>query len=263
MRGRGPVTARSTAQAREIFSALPDRYDLLADVLSFGQNARWRHAMVDQALRDRPDTVVDVATGTAGVAIELARRSDARVVGVDISPQMLAVGSRRVEAAGLGERIALLLGRGEHLPFDDGTFNAMTVTYLLRYVPDPAAALRELARVVRPGGRVASLEFHVPPALGWRWAWRAYTRLVLPVAGGLLGGRSWARVGAFLGPNIDDHYRRFPLSWHRDAWLDAGLVDLEVRVMSLGGGLVMAARRDGTPSVGDVSTDDVTAGDVS
>lgn len=242
---RPPVTARSTAQARDIFTALPDRYDRLADVLSFGQNARWRRAMVDRALVDRPREVVDIASGTAGVAVQLARRSDARIVGVDISPQMLAVGRHRVAAAGLEHRIALMLGRGEALPFDDATFDALTVTYLLRYVPDPAAALHELARVVRPGGRIASLEFHVPPEPVWRWAWRAYTRLVLPVAGGLLGGRAWARVGAFLGPNIDDHYRRYPLDWHVAAWRDAGLVDVEVTVMSLGGGLVMAGRRDG------------------
>jgi demethylmenaquinone methyltransferase / 2-methoxy-6-polyprenyl-1,4-benzoquinol methylase len=241
---RTPVAARSADRVRGIFRGLPRRYDLLVDVLTFGQNARWRRTMVDHALRGRPALVCDVATGTAGVAIQLARRSDARVVGVDLSPEMLAAGTRAVAAAGLGDRIALVLARGERLPFPDATFDALTFTYLLRYVPDPAAALRELGRVVRPGGSVASLEFHVPTARPWRWAWRLYTRVVLPLAGGLLGGRAWVEVGRFLGPNIEDHYRRHPLDAHVAAWHAAGLRDLEVREMSLGGGVVMAGRRD-------------------
>jgi demethylmenaquinone methyltransferase/2-methoxy-6-polyprenyl-1,4-benzoquinol methylase len=242
---RLPTSARSTERARTVFTTLPDRYDLLADVLSFGQNARWRRAMVTRALRDQPVEVCDIATGTAGVALQLARRSRARIVGVDISSDMLAVGRRNVAAAGLEHRIALILGRGEDLPFDDGAFDALTFTYLLRYVPDPSAALCELARVVRPGGMVASLEFHVPPDPVWRWAWRAYTRLALPLFGGLFGGRGWAQVGAFLGPNIDDHYRRYPLDWHLEAWRAAGFDDVEVDLMSLGGGVVMAGRRRG------------------
>jgi demethylmenaquinone methyltransferase / 2-methoxy-6-polyprenyl-1,4-benzoquinol methylase len=242
---RLPVSARSTERARRVFTTLPDRYDLLAELLSFGQNARWRSAMVERALADDPGLVVDVATGTAGVALSLTDRSDAEVVGIDISPEMIGIGRRNVAAAGRDGRIALVLARGEALPLADGSADALTFTYLLRYVDDPAATLRELARVVRPGGRVASLEFHVPPNPVWRIAWRGYTRLVLPLAGGLLGGRGWWRVGAFLGPNIDDHYRRYPLAWHVDAWRDAGFDDVRVQVMSLGGGVVMSGRRRG------------------
>lgn len=242
---RHPVTARSTERARAIFAGLPGRYDRLADVLSFGQNARWRAAMVDRVLAGAPTTILDVATGTAGVAIQLARRSDARVIGVDISADMLATGQRRVRRAELDDDVTLVLARGEALPFDDATFDALTFTYLLRYVPDPGAALRELARVVRPGGTIASLEFHVPGDPRWRAAWRVYTRVGLPVGGALLGGRDWFRVGAFLGPNIEEHYRTYPLGWHRSAFADAGLDDVEVEVMSLGGGLVMSGRKRG------------------
>ncbi len=240
-----PVDARSTDRAREVFVPLPRRYDRLADVLSFGQNARWRRAMVTAATADDPARVLDVATGTAGVALQLAERSRAEVVGVDISEEMLATGRQRVADAGQDDRVSLQVADADALPFDDASFDALTFTYLLRYVPDPAATLRELARVVEPGGRIASLEFHVPPNPVWCAAWVGYTRLLLPALGGLLGGRGWWRVGAFLGPNIDRHYARFPLDRHVDLWHEAGIVDVEVELMSLGGGVVMSGRRGG------------------
>jgi demethylmenaquinone methyltransferase/2-methoxy-6-polyprenyl-1,4-benzoquinol methylase len=137
------------------------------------------------------------------------------------------------------------VGRGEQLPFPDASFDALSFTYLLRYVEDPAATIRELARVVRPGGVLANLEFLVPRTRFWRAWWWAYTRGVLPLAGALTGGREWYRVGRFLGPNISAHYRRFPVEWTVQAWRDAGITDVGVRRMSLGGGLVMWGRRAG------------------
>ena len=156
---------------------------------------------------------------------------------------MLARGQENVAKAGMGERISLVAGRAEQLPFPDGTFDALTFTYLLRYVDDPQATLSELARVVKPGGTVASLEFLLPPSRFWRFWWWLYTRLVLPVGGWITGGREWFRVGRFLGPNISQHYRTYPLSWTEDAWRRAGFEDVGVRVMSLGGGLVMWGTR--------------------
>ncbi len=145
----------------------------------------------------------------------------------------------------MAERIELVAGRGEQLPFPDATFDALTFTYLLRYVADPQATLAELARVVRPGGRAASLEFLAPPSPFWRFWWWLYTRLLLPVAGLLTGGREWFAVGRFLGPSISGHYRRYPVSWTVDAWREAGFTDVGVQVMSLGGGLVMWGTRAG------------------
>jgi demethylmenaquinone methyltransferase / 2-methoxy-6-polyprenyl-1,4-benzoquinol methylase len=230
------------AFARDLFDGLPGRYDVLEELLSFGQNRRWRTAIVDAVAEDRPRTVLDVATGTAGVALMLARRTDARVTGVDLTEQMLRRGHDRVAAAG-ASRVSLAAARAEQLPFADGTFDALTFTYLLRYVADPAATLRELARVVRPGGVVASLEFAVPPAPVWLPAWRLYTRVVLPGAGFVAGGREWAHVGRFLGPSIEAHYRRYPVERHVAMWNEAGFEDVRTRAMSLGGGLVMRGRR--------------------
>ena len=228
--------------ARQLFAGLPERYDLLEEALSFGQNRRWRAALVDAIAASSPRLVLDVATGTAGVALAVASRTGASVVGVDLTEEMLRQGRARVE--GLGEsRVRLALARAERLPFSDGAFDALSFTYLLRYVTDPATTLRELARVVRPGGTVASLEFAVPPAPLWRPAWRLYTRVVLPAAGMVAGGPPWARVGRFLGPSIEEHYRAFPVERQVQMWQEAGLEDVRVRTMSLGGGLVMEGRR--------------------
>jgi demethylmenaquinone methyltransferase/2-methoxy-6-polyprenyl-1,4-benzoquinol methylase len=244
-----PVSLSTSAErnsfAQDLFTPLPARYDRLAEILSFGQNGRWRRAMVGQ-IGSVPDGVVlDVASGTAGVAIQLAERAGARVLGVDLTEQMLRRGKSNVTAAGKSGRISLVAGRAEQLPLPDGSVDALTFTYLLRYVDDPQATLAELARVLRPGGRVASLEFCVPPAPFWRAAWWLYTRLLLPLGGLLTGGREWLVVGRFLGPNISKHYRRYPVSWTEQAWRDAGFTDVGIRLMSLGGGLVMWGTKSG------------------
>lgn len=229
--------------ARRLFSGLPGRYDRLAEVLSLGQNRRWRRAMIDPVVAAKPASVLDVATGPAGVALQLAARTGAQVTGIDLSHEMLQAGASNVARSGQAGRITLLIGRGEELPFADATFDALTFTYLLRYVSDPVATVGELARVVRPGGVVANLEFHVPPDPLWKASWLVFTRVVLPAAGLVTGGRDWYQVGRFLGPSISEHYRRFPLSAHVDAWRDAGIDDVHVRLMSLGGGLVMWGRK--------------------
>ena len=232
--------------ARDLFAPLPARYDRLAEILSFGQNGQWRSAMVGRVL-PASGVILDVASGTAGVALQLAARSGAdsgvRIVGVDLTEEMLRLGRRRVAAAGMADRVGLVAGRAEKLPFPDAYFDALTFTYLLRYVQDPQATLGELARVLKPGGTMASLEFCVPAGPVWGPAWWAYTRLLLPAGGLLLGGREWYRVGRFLGPNISAHYRRYPVSWTVQAWQKAGFTDVSARVMSLGGGLVMWGTR--------------------
>jgi len=229
--------------AQNLFRGLPRRYDLLEELLSLGQNRRWRREMVDHVDRGDPKAILDVATGTAGVALVLSRRTAALITGIDISAAMLQRGHERVARVGAEDRVRLLLGQAERLPFPDDSFDALTFTYLMRYVADPAATLHELARVLKPGGAIASLEFSVPPNRFWWFWWWLYTRGVLPVAGYATGGREWKRVGRFLGPNISAHYRRYPVSWTKRAWEDTGLVNIGARSMSLGGGLVMWAEK--------------------
>ena len=229
--------------AQKLFTPLPRRYDRLAELLSMGQNRRWRRAMVDHIVPSRPKLIADVACGPAGVALQLADRTNARVVGVDLTFDMLRQGQRNIAERGMADRVHLVAGRAEQTPFADATFDALTFTYLLRYVEDPQATLTELARLVKPGGAVASLEFLLPQSRFWRWWWWGYTRLVLPAGGWLTGGKAWFEVGRFLGPNISAHYQRYPVDWTIQAWKRAGLVDIGVRRMSLGGGLIMWGRR--------------------
>src|SRR5207302_8452882 len=153
--------------ARELFAPRGETYDRYGRLLSLGQAPRWRRFLVSRVPVGPDDEVLDAATGTAAVAIELARRTGCSVVGLDQSPEMLAAARLRVEAAGLGERIRLVEGDAQRLPFDDGSFDGLTFTYLLRYVENPGATLAELARTVRPGGTIAMLEFTVPRGL-WR-----------------------------------------------------------------------------------------------
>ena len=124
--------------AQELFTGLPDHYDTLEEVLSLGQNRRWRRAMVDRIVPAGPRRVLDVATGTAGVARQLVRRTRADVVGIDLTEAMLRQGQATLRADG-SKTITLVAGRAEQLPFPDGTFDGLAFTYLLRYVADPAS----------------------------------------------------------------------------------------------------------------------------
>ena len=188
-----------------------------------------------------PDArVLDVATGTGLVARALKRRYRCRVVGLDQSEDMLS--RARPLVGSVYEDV--VRGEAERLPFEDGSFDALTFTYLLRYVDDPAATMRELARIVRPGGRVAMLEFFVPPRPVLYPAWWLYTRLGLPALGRLVS-RDWFEVGRFLGPSIDGFWRRHPLPQVVEMWRAAGIESVEVRKMSLGGGVVMWGMKNG------------------
>jgi demethylmenaquinone methyltransferase/2-methoxy-6-polyprenyl-1,4-benzoquinol methylase len=230
-------------EALELFDGLPRRYDELSAALSFWQDPRWRRALVGEVAPRPGQRILDVATGTGMVAAELLRRADCSVVGIDQSEPMLA--RARARFAGRPEsQVRLVRGEAEALPFEDASFDGLTFTYLLRYVEDPAATVAELARVVRPGGRVASLEFGVPPLAPARAAWRFYTAVGLPTLG-RMASPEWARVGRFLGPSIRGFYQRHPLDQLVGYWGRAGLRDVRVRRMSLGGGIVISATREG------------------
>ena len=226
----------SSVDARELFAPLGPTYDRVGATLSLGQDPRWRRFLVGRLPVDGGE-VLDVATGTGLVAAELVRRGF-RVTGLDQSPGMLDMARRR-----FGDRIPLVEASAEALPFGDASFDHLTFTYLLRYVDDPAATMRELARVVRPGGTVAMLEFDVPRGV-WRPLWDLWVGVGLPLAGRLVSP-GWHEVGRFLGPSIRAFHATHPEPVLRALWRDAGIADVRARRLSLGGGVVMWGRREG------------------
>ena len=234
-------TERNRA-ARELFAPIAGSYDRYANLLSFGQDPRWRRFLAARLTVGTDARVLDVATGTGAVAIELTRRTGCRVVGIDQSTDMLDEAARRIKAAGLESSISLECGRAEALPFGAGEFDGLTFTYLLRYVDDPAATLRELARVLRPGAPAASLEFAVPRNQLARAAWRAYTAVGLPVLGGFVS-RGWRDVGRFLGPSIRAFDAEWPVERVMASWTDAGFENVHSERISLGGGVVIWGTR--------------------
>jgi demethylmenaquinone methyltransferase/2-methoxy-6-polyprenyl-1,4-benzoquinol methylase len=211
--------------------------------MSFGQDPRWRRAMV-AAIDPHPgQRVLDVATGTGLVAIELVRRGGCEVIGIDQSDRMLATARGQLgRDRALAEHITFVRGQAEQLPFAENRFDALTFTYLLRYVDDRLATMRELARVVAPGGRIGMVEFGVPPVAPLRALWRVYTRLGLPLLGRLLSS-AWFEVGRFLGPNIEQFYAQTPDL--PALWRSAGIEQVQLRRMSFGAGVVMWGVKSG------------------
>ena len=216
--------------ARVLFAPLGPTYDRVGATLSFGQDPRWRRTMVRRVPRDG-GAVLDVATGT-GLVAERLLAAGHHVTGLDQSADMLAVARER-----FGDTVDLVQASATEIPFPDAAFDHLTFTYLLRYVDDPGATLAELARVVKPGGTIANLEFCVPRGV-WRPLWDLYVDIGLPAAGRLVS-RGWYDVGRFLGPSIRGFYERWPLERQLELWTEAGISDVRARRMSVGGGVVI------------------------
>ena len=194
-------------EVREMFDNIAPRYDLLNHTLSVNIDRIWRSRAVNEVRRANPRRILDVATGTGDLAIALARRiRDVQVMGVDLSEEMLAVARRKVEARGLDSRIVLERGDAEHLEVADASVDAATVAFGVRNFGDLAAGLRELARTIRPGGKVVILEFSRPRNRVFRALYEFYSYQILPRLGGLVSRdkRAYeylpASVGEFPAP---------------------------------------------------------------
>jgi demethylmenaquinone methyltransferase/2-methoxy-6-polyprenyl-1,4-benzoquinol methylase len=236
------VVETLSGRARELFAPLGPTYDRYARLLSLGQDPRWRRFLVSRLPVGPDDVVLDVATGTSAVALELVRRTGCSVVGVDQSPEMLAEARRRLLPAAETRRVRLVEATAADLPFEDGSFDGLTGAYLLRYLDDIPAGLAELARVLRPGATAALLDFGVPPAPVARLAWNLYVDAGLPLLGRAISP-GWREVGRFLGDSIRDFDARWPVPSLLAAFREAGLEDVSIRRLSLGGCLVVWGRR--------------------
>jgi len=236
------VVETRSERARELFAPLGPTYDRYARLLSLGQDPRWRRFLVSRLPVGPDEVVLDVATGTAAVALELVRQKACSVVGVDQSQEMLEEARRRLRLAAETERVRLVEASAGEVPFEDCSFDGLTAAYLLRYLDDLPAGLRELARVLRPGATAAALDFGVPPATLPRAAWNLYVDIGLPAVGGAISP-GWREVGRFLGTSIREFDARFPLPRLLALWREAGFDDVRARRLSLGGCTVVWGRR--------------------
>jgi demethylmenaquinone methyltransferase/2-methoxy-6-polyprenyl-1,4-benzoquinol methylase len=236
------VPGTRTELARGLFAPLGPTYDRYANLLSFGQDPRWRRFLVSRLPVGAEDIVLDVACGTAAVALELARQKGCAVVGVDQSPEMLREAQRRLVLAAETRRVRLVEGSAEELPFEDASFDGLTAAYLLRYLDDLPAGLRELARVLRPRATAALLEFGVPPRAVPRVAWDVWVDFGLPFAGRAISP-GWHEVGGFLGGSIRDFDDRWPVPRLLTAMREAGFEGVQARRLSLGGCTILWGRR--------------------
>jgi demethylmenaquinone methyltransferase / 2-methoxy-6-polyprenyl-1,4-benzoquinol methylase len=234
--------------ARDLFAGIAPEYDRMGRVLSFGQDPRWRRTLVSKVNAIPGAWALDAASGTGLVARELARKN-LRVAALDQSPSMVRRGIAATRAEGLDDRVRFVGGRAEELPFADERFDAVTFTYLLRYVADPAATVAELARVLRPGGVMASLEFHVPQQAWAHAGWWVHTRAVMPAVGRAVSP-GWYRTGRFLGRDVSGFYERFPLPVQVRWWQEAGMRRVRTTLMSNGAAVVTWAVKR-TPLVDD------------
>lgn len=196
-------------EVREMFDNIAPKYDLLNHTLSVNIDRIWRCRVVNEVRRAKPRRILDVATGTGDLAIALARRiRDVQVMGVDLSEAMLAVARRKVEARGLDSRIVLERGDAEHLDVADASVDAATVAFGVRNFGDLGAGLRELARTIKPGGKVVILEFSRPRNRVFRALYEFYSYKILPRIGGLVSRdkRAYeylpASVGEFPAPGV-------------------------------------------------------------
>lgn len=212
-----------------MFDSIAPRYDVLNRVLSGGVDQQWRRIVMKEVLEARPDRLLDVATGTADLALMAARKGVPKVIGVDIANQMLEVGRVKVTKADLDDRVELLNGDAEKLPFSDQQFDVATVAFGVRNFEDLAAGLQQIHRVLRPGGKLVVLEFSRPTAFPVKQLYAFYNRYVLPVIGRLVSGDS----GAYT--YLPESIAVFP---EGDAFLDwmkeAGFVGRRARRLTFG-----------------------------
>jgi demethylmenaquinone methyltransferase/2-methoxy-6-polyprenyl-1,4-benzoquinol methylase len=230
--------------AQRMFDGIAPSYEWPAELFSFLQYGRWRASLLTHIEVAPAANVLDVCTGTGLVALDIAERLGCRVVGLDLSRGMIEQARRNIASKDAHSSVPLIQGCAERLPFADGSFDAVVFTFLLRYVESPESTLGELARVLKPGGQIASLEFFVPPNPIMRALWLLHTRLAMPVMSRLMPG-SWGEVGSFLGPNISDFCRRYSRQDLSDIWMQAGIDKIQTGLLSFGGAMVTWGMKGG------------------
>ena len=223
------VDGRGVA-VEQMFSAIAPRYDFLNRLLSAGRDRLWRRAAVTATALPREGNLLDVCTGTADMVLEGARQFPyARIVGLDFSRPMIALATAKIERARLTDRVRLEVAPAEALPFPDESFDAASVAFGLRNIPDRLRGLREMRRVLRPGGRAVILDFTTPPNRLLRRVYLWYFHQVLPRIGRLVSGHPSAY--SYLPASVAD----FPPPDGLATWMgEAGFQDVSYRLLTAG-----------------------------
>ena len=172
-------------QVRQMFDGISKDYDLLNRVISGGIDVRWRKNVVSYLIPEKPKKILDIATGTADLAIELTKTNAEEIVGLDISPGMLEIGKQKVTSKGMDKVIKMVIGDSEKLDYNDGYFDAITVAFGVRNFENLDKGLQEINRVLRPGGNLVILETAVPTNFPMKQFYGFYTQKVLPILGSL------------------------------------------------------------------------------
>jgi demethylmenaquinone methyltransferase / 2-methoxy-6-polyprenyl-1,4-benzoquinol methylase len=224
--------AEQGAAVERMFSAIAPRYDFLNRLLSAGRDRVWRREAIRATRLPADGRLLDVCTGTADMALEAARQfPTATIAGVDFSGPMIDRGRQKVAGAGFADRVVLSVAPAEALPFPGEAFDAATIAFGLRNVPDRRLVLAEMRRVLKPGGRAVVLEFTTPPGRLFRRLYLCYFHRVLPVIGGLISGHRSAY--AYLPASVGE----FPPPNELAAWMEqAGFRDVSYRLLT--GGIV-------------------------
>ena len=172
-------------QVRQMFDGISKDYDLLNRVISGGIDVRWRKNVVSYLIPEKPKKILDIATGTADLAIELTKTNAEEIVGLDISPGMLEIGKQKVTSKGMDKVIKMVIGDSEKLDYNDAYFDAITVAFGVRNFENLDKGLQEINRVLRPGGNLVILETAVPTNFPMKQFYGFYTQKVLPILGSL------------------------------------------------------------------------------
>jgi demethylmenaquinone methyltransferase/2-methoxy-6-polyprenyl-1,4-benzoquinol methylase len=175
---------------RKMFDDISPRYDFLNHFLSFGIDKGWRRKLVRRVQQTGPSQILDVATGTGDLAIALSSIQNVKITGLDISSQMLEIGIKKVSGTRLAQSISFQTGDAEHIPFPDCSFDAVTVAFGVRNFGDLSLGIREMKRVLKPGGMMFILEFSHPAGFPMKQLYGFYSRFFIPVAGRLISGNS-------------------------------------------------------------------------
>ncbi len=177
----------------KMFDRISPKYDRLNHLLSFNIDKTWRRKTAKAVAKSQPETILDLATGTADLAIALAKYNpQAHIIGVDFSEKMLAIGKEKVKKQGLENQIDLQLGDAAALPFEDQSFDAVTVAFGVRNFEDLQQSLSEICRVLKPNGQVFILEFSMPEKFPINQAYQLYFKHILPKIGKQVSKDAWA-----------------------------------------------------------------------